>query len=179
MNLKNHQFFTFLIILSLLLTGCFGSSSSDSNKDMALNSNTSTVDEDEQSHNSDTELNNVIEANAGVDQQIIGKGLRSFALLNAENSSSSGTINAWLWSQISGPDINLEGANTQQATFNLLQTVTEDTSVIFELYISDDNGASDTDLIEIQLIVPPALRTAAPVTGSIQICAAIDAGDCI
>ena len=118
-----------------------------------------------------------IAADAGMDLTIPGKS-RTYDILDGSNSSSSGTIEVWAWQQLSGPAVILSAASTPNPNFVLSETSIQSEILSFELSITDSNGQSDTDIIQIELIPPPALSTLYPVSGSVQICAPVDDSDC-
>ncbi len=83
-------------------------------------------------------------ANAGADQVVI----EGYAvMLNGQLSSDSdGSISSYNWVQLSGPVVSLTSAGTAIASFNA-PFVSSSTALTFELTVTDDQGAIDTDTV--------------------------------
>lgn len=75
----------------------------------------------------------------------------SQALLNGVASDTDGTIVSYRWKQIAGPTVNLLNANSAQASFTT-PYVTSDTQYIFELLVTDNNGATAVDTVNVTVI---------------------------
>ena len=87
-------------------------------------------------------------ANAGADQTVIH---RTTVTLDGSNSSDSdGNIVSYQWSQISGKNVKIDNADSAVATFTAPRTRRGSTrTLVFELLVTDDKGASDTDQVTI------------------------------
>ena len=104
-------------------------------------------------NNNDTDtvevhVNNAPTANAGADQEV---NEDDSVELNATASSDTdgGTI-SYAWSQTEGPSVSIDGNTTAEATFTAPQ-VTQDTNLTFNLTVTDDDGASNTDSVIITI----------------------------
>jgi hypothetical protein len=64
----------------------------------------------------------------------------------------------FLWEQTGGPTVTITGADQVQATFTA-PDVTADTTLGFRLTVTDSDGASDTDLLELTVREAPASVT--------------------
>jgi hypothetical protein len=87
------------------------------------------------------------EADAGSDQEV-NEGVT--VLLNGDDSSPDDDNLSFEWTQVepSPPTIVLSGAGTSQASFTAPQ-VEADTPFVFELKVTDENGGSDSDSVEV------------------------------
>lgn len=106
------------LLLSLTLTACGGSSSSDKNAAPTVN--------------------------AGSDQQVQELALVDLAGSAADESG----IASYVWSQISGPQVDLLAPN-RIGTFFSAPLVAEETVLSFQLTVTDTLTASSTDTIDI------------------------------
>jgi chitinase len=66
--------------------------------------------------------------------------------LAGSGSDTDGSISSYLWKQTAGPAVTLSAANTARATFTAAQ-VTADTTLSFQLTVTDNQGASASDLV--------------------------------
>ncbi|MGD8569491.1 MAG: beta-propeller fold lactonase family protein, partial [Gammaproteobacteria bacterium] len=92
-------------------------------------------------------------ANAGSDQTI-DEGQVQAVQLNGSASGSTtncGTVTEYAWSQIAGPDVTLQRANTAQPTFMPLASVDQDTQLVFELTVSNSMGATSTATVAVTI----------------------------
>ena len=72
--------------------------------------------------------------------------------LNGSNSSDSdGTIQAYLWTQLSGPEVSFSNIAAVDPEFTA-PSVEADTELIFELKVTDDEGLTDYDEVAILVI---------------------------
>ena len=83
--------------------------------------------------------------------------------LSGVGSDSDGTIAYYEWIQISGTTVTISGAYTRTATFTAPE-VDADEDLVFELTVTDDGGASDTDTVTVTVRNAPSL-TALPSAG--------------
>ena len=84
-------------------------------------------------------------ADAGRDQTV---DANTQVTLLGSGSDSDGTIVSYRWRQTSGTSITLTGANTRTASFTAPDVVSDE-DLMFELTVTDDNGASDTDAVTV------------------------------
>jgi len=84
-------------------------------------------------------------ANAGTNQVIdIGKNVT----LNGSGFDIDGQIISFQWRQIAGPEVILSNDDSQKPSF-IAPKVTENKTLIFELTVTDDKGASRRDQVEV------------------------------
>jgi K319-like protein len=89
-------------------------------------------------------------ANAGPDQTV-----NSGATVNLNGTGSTdpdGTIASYAWVQTLGPAVTLTGANTATPSFT---APTGPASLTFELTVTDNQGATGTDTVTINVNPPP------------------------
>lgn len=98
-------------------------------------------------------------AHAG-DDQVVDEG-QSVTLDGSASTDAEGPIAAYAWTQLSGPDVELQGADSEQATFDA-PDVSQDTELEFELEVTDadDNTASDTVTIQVRALLTPPVAEA-------------------
>jgi len=88
-----------------------------------------------------TVLNSVPIADAGSDQDITQR--QTVTLDGTGSRDIDGTIVAYQWTQLTGKKVRLSGADAAVATFTAPNTVYE--RLIFELKVTDNDGATATD----------------------------------
>lgn len=88
-------------------------------------------------------------ADAGADQETT---INALIQLSGAGNDSDGSILSYSWSQVSGPTVSLENADTDSPSF-IVPDVSENTSMVFELTVSDEDGATATDTITVFVIV--------------------------
>ncbi|MGS2720378.1 PKD domain-containing protein [Paraglaciecola aestuariivivens] len=71
--------------------------------------------------------------------------------LVGSGTDTDGSIVSQLWTQTSGPRVTLENDDTESASF-VAPTVTEDTELIFEYTVTDNNGESHTDRVKVLVV---------------------------
>ena len=94
-------------------------------------------------------------SNAGTNQTV---NTGHFVTLNGSKSKDpDGTITSYLWKQIGGPNVTLNGANTPIATFTAPKDISSDTDMIFGLTVIDNKNASNTASVKVtdKYIPPP------------------------
>jgi gliding motility-associated-like protein len=97
-------------------------------------------------------------ANAGTDKSI--KLPANSLTITGNGTDPDGTVTEYLWIKISGPSVTINGANT--ATLDLTNLV--EGNYIFELKVTDDDGATDADQVLIEVL--PAALNAPPVVSA-------------
>jgi hypothetical protein len=71
--------------------------------------------------------------------------------LSATASDADGSIASYTWSQITGSNVTLVDATTATANF-LAPDVTADETLTFEVTVTDDQGASSSDRIDVTIL---------------------------
>ena len=95
-------------------------------------------------------------ADAGADVEAYGG---TTVELNASNSSAAGgSIATYQWQQIHGREVAVSGVSSALASF-IAPDIGEDSVLLFELTVTNTNGANDTDTIAIT-VLENALPTA-------------------
>ena len=82
------------------------------------------------------------------------------SLSAASSSDSDGSITSYLWQQTDGPDVTLINPATATPTF-AAPAVSQDTDLIFQLTVTDNNGASATTTITITINNAPTANAGA------------------
>ncbi len=112
-----------------------------------------TVTDNEASATSDTvsvtvnPVNTAPTANAGSDNSVVE--LTQAFLSAAASSDSDGSIVSYAWVQTAGQPVSLTNANTQTASFSADVTTGTQLNFTFELTVTDNEGATNTDSINI------------------------------
>jgi hypothetical protein len=99
-------------------------------------------------------------ADAGQDQSVAEGAL--VALDGTASSDSDGSISTYSWTQVSGPAVNLSDSSSSAPTFVAPQ-VASDTTLTFELTVTDDDGATGQDLVDV-LVQDSGADVTPPVT---------------
>jgi hypothetical protein len=89
--------------------------------------------------------NNAPLANAGPDQTVNSGTL---VVLTGSGTDSDGTIASYHWTQIAGPTVTLTGANAASASFTAPTPATP-TTFTFQLTVTDNQGATGTDAVDV------------------------------
>ena len=92
--------------------------------------------------------------NSGPDL-IVNSG--SFVTLDGSASYGQNGPITFAWTQTAGPPVMLSGANTINAAFTA-PTVSTDTTMLFKLTVTDQNGLSDSKTVQIR-VIPIATAT--------------------
>ncbi|MDH5259727.1 MAG: hypothetical protein OEX07_17065, partial [Gammaproteobacteria bacterium] len=79
--------------------------------------------------------------------------MKTKVTLNGSNSSDSdGSITAYQWKQVSGKSVSISNANSAIATFAAPRTRKGRTrTLVFELTVTDNNGATASDQVTIKV----------------------------
>lgn len=112
-------------------------------------------------------------ASAGADQTVNEGDTVS---LTGTGFDSDGTVTGYQWAQVSGPAVTINNANQANASFAAPDVATA-TNLVFELTVTDDDGATDTDQVTVTVNhVEPANQ---PPTVNAGIDQAVDEGDVV
>ena len=98
-----------------------------------------------------TGLNEAPVANAGADQST--SSTQTVTLDGSQSSDPDGSIVDYQWTQTTGPNVTLNNPNTVTATFTA-PSVTTDTTLRFQLTVTDNEGLMVADLMTV--LVSPA-----------------------
>lgn len=123
-----------------------------------------------------TPVNRAPTANAGVDTSVVGPA--SIVLDGSGSKDSDGRVASYLWTQVSGTPVTLQGANGVTASFDVAE-VTQAEVLSFKLVVTDNEGASASDTVVITVNpkdLPPINQ--APVA-AISAPARVNAGDMV
>jgi hypothetical protein len=86
-------------------------------------------------------------ANAGNDQTV-NEG-DNVGLDGSGSSDPDGTIDSYSWTQTAGTSATLDGASTASPSFTAPDVGADGDTLTFELTVTDDEGATDTDTIDV------------------------------
>jgi len=103
-------------------------------------------------------------ANAGQDRVVFGTQTVTLDGSGSSDAEESISTLGFLWEQTAGTPVTITGADQPQATF-VAPDVTADTPLTFGLTVTDSDGASDTDLVELTVREAPATVT---ISGKVQ-----------
>jgi hypothetical protein len=120
-----------LLFLSVLMTACGGGGGSDK-------TTTPTAQPTNVSPN----------ANAGVDQSVNEEVV---VTLSGSGTDSDGTVASYLWSQTAGVTVSLTGSSNASASFSA-PTINSNETLTFQLTVTDDDGTTATDSVDITVI---------------------------
>lgn len=101
-------------------------------------------------------LNEAPVANAGADQST--SSTQTVTLDGSRSSDPDGSIVDYVWTQTAGPAVTLTNANTVMATFTA-PTVTADTTLSFQLTVTDNEGVMVADLMDVLVTPQPSAVT--------------------
>lgn len=87
-------------------------------------------------------------ANAGAD---ISVDENTEVTLSVTASDEDGSVSSYAWQQTDGPSITLTGASSSSVTFTAPE-VTEDTIATFSVTVSDDEGLTTTDNVQVTIV---------------------------
>jgi len=92
--------------------------------------------------------NNAPTANAGNEQTVLES---TEVTLNGNGFDSDGSVDSFLWTQISGPSVSLANENNATTTFDA-PTVDSNTTLIFRLTVTDNASDSTTSDVTINIL---------------------------
>jgi hypothetical protein len=119
-----------VLLLSLSLISCGGGGSSDEKKTPPPPAS-----------------NQPPTAHAGEDKTV---DEQNTVIISGSGTDSDGTISSYTWTQTSGESVILSNSSTDTLTFDSPITTTE-IALIFELKVTDDDGATASDSIDIKV----------------------------
>ena len=74
----------------------------------------------------------------------------------------------YLWKQVGGPTVNLNGADKPIATFTAPKDISSDTDMIFELTVTDNKNATNMTTVKVTIkYIPPPNQP--PIANVVQI----------
>ena len=93
-------------------------------------------------------------ANAGLNQKInAGETVR---LNGTKSTDHEGRIISYLWKQIAGPAVTLDGIDTAIATFTAPSNISSDTDLAFKLTVTDDKNVTNSATVKVTVrYIPP------------------------
>ncbi len=97
------------------------------------------------------------EADAGTDQNPVYEG-RRVSMDGSASADGDGEITAYQWTQVSGPDVSLIGANSATPEFTVPDLDEESVQFVFQVMVIDDTGLNGTDQVKIvaaKALMPP------------------------
>ena len=77
--------------------------------------------------------------------------------ITGSGTDPDGTISSYLWTRISGPIVSLTGANTTTVSFT---APSSPGTIVLQLRVTDNDGATDTDTVSISVTQTPVLPDA-------------------
>ena len=87
-------------------------------------------------------------ASAGDDQSVNEEVV---VTLSGSGSDSDGTVSSYLWSQTAGAIVSLTGSSNASASFTA-PTINSNETLTFQLTVTDDDGATATDSVDITVV---------------------------
>ncbi|WP_406828011.1 glycosyl hydrolase family 18 protein [Microbulbifer sp. ARAS458-1] len=105
-------------------------------------------------------------ARAGGDQSVDGGA--SVTLNGSSSSDLDGDPLTYSWAQVSGASVSLQNASSVSASFTA-PSVTADEDLVFELTVTDDSGASDTDQVVVTVLADQPNQAPSADAGADQI----------
>lgn len=93
---------------------------------------------------------------ASVEADFFAPKLTLVFIDGSASSDADGSITSYSWTQTGGPDVVLANADSAEASFNA-PDVNVDTQLTFQLRVTDDQGASDSDTLIVTILsgLPP------------------------
>ena len=104
------------------------------------------------SSDDDTDLSNSAPSVSAGEDQTVNQG--ATVNLTGVASDSDGSISSWLWQQTSGsPSVTIKNSSTSNASFSAPE-VDAETTLVFELEVKDNDGASVSDSMRVTVRGP-------------------------
>ena len=104
------------------------------------------------SSDDDTDLSNSAPSVSAGEDQTVNQG--ATVNLTGVASDSDGSISSWLWQQTSGsPSVTIKNSTTSNASFAAPE-VDAETTLVFELEVKDNDGASVSDSMRVTVLGP-------------------------
>ena len=104
------------------------------------------------SSDDDTDLSNSAPSVSAGEDQTVNQG--ATVNLTGVASDSDGSISSWLWQQTSGsPSVTIKNSTTSNASFTAPEVEVE-TTLVFELEVKDNDGASVSDSMRVTVRGP-------------------------
>ncbi|MUK63298.1 chitinase [Aliivibrio fischeri] len=115
-------------------------------------------------------------ANAGVDVSVIAPA--SVQLDGSLSSDSDGSIVSYAWTQVSGPNVTLGGADSVNPSF-ATDTFTQSETLQFTLTVTDDKGATASDSVAVSVTVEGTEPVNTPPVAVIVAPTSVNKGDVV
>ncbi|MUK29771.1 chitinase [Aliivibrio fischeri] len=115
-------------------------------------------------------------ANAGVDVSVIAP--TSVQLDGSLSSDSDGSIVSYAWTQVSGPNVTLGGADSVNPSF-ATDTFTQSETLQFTLTVTDDKGATASDSVAVSVTVEGTEPVNTPPVAVIVAPTSVNKGDVV
>ena len=114
-----------------------------------------TVTDNDNQSSSDTVNVNVSDVNApiadaGPDQEV--RETSPVTLDGSDSSDENGTIDAYLWEQVSGTAVTLTNADTAIATFTAPKVSSAGETLTFRLTVTDNENQSASDTVSVTVL---------------------------
>ena len=97
-------------------------------------------------------VNALPEAQAGADRAVDEE---TTVELSGAGTDRDGTIQSYLWEQVTGPDVRLRNADAVTAEFTAPAWASGEAELVFRLTVSDDRGATGADEVTVTVTPPP------------------------
>jgi predicted secreted protein len=119
------------------------------------------------------QTNQLPTANAGADQFVLEK---EAVIINGTGSDSDGSVVSYAWTQTTGTTVTLSGADSATLSFDA-PDIDVETVLTFQLQVTDDDGAVDTDSVNINVdnIFAPEVALVSEITLQEQTSASLQA----
>ena len=114
------------------------------------------------SDNDDTTANVTPVASAGTDQTAAEQ---SSVTLQGSGTDSDGTIASYNWTQTSGTSVTLTSSNSASSSFTA-PDISSDETLTFELTVTDNDGATSTDTINIAILAASETGNTTPIANA-------------
>ena len=68
------------------------------------------------------------------------------------STDADGKIVSYVWTQVLGPKVILEQIDRARSIFTSPRSIGQETTLIFKLTVTDDQGTSNSDLVNIKIL---------------------------